>query len=175
MKIRIVMASMAFLELLMACSAPEPERAGRSEQRVTAEDEDGGISVDDASAPDATTEDAGPVCAHPICAPGGPLEATCDSCATRLCAQDPYCCSSAWDETCVGEVASICGQSCTAPTPDAGPSTCTHPICATGGPLVATCDPCATALCAQDPYCCGVSWDATCVGEVKSICGLLCK
>jgi hypothetical protein len=94
-------------------------------------------------------------CGHPICAVGGPLVAACDACATVLCAADPYCCSTEWDATCVGEVASICQKSCTAP-------------------LTSGCDACVTQLCAADPYCCASEWDATCVTEVTSICGKPC-
>jgi hypothetical protein len=94
-----------------------------------------------------------------------------------LCAQDPYCCDVAWDGTCVGEVSSICGQSCTA-TVDPGASdasTCEHAICSAGGPLTSSCATCPAQLCAQDPYCCSTAWDATCVGEVASICGETCE
>jgi hypothetical protein len=114
-------------------------------------------------------------CEHALCAAGGPLEAACDPCAVALCGLDPYCCSVAWDGTCVGEVTSICGQSCSAPPPDTGPSTCAHPVCAAGAPLVSGCEPCAAQLCAQDPYCCTVAWDGTCVNEVASICGTACN
>lgn len=125
---------------------------------------------------EALTITAGDGCAHGICATGIALVATCDPCTVSLCARDPYCCTTAWDATCVGEVTSICGQSCTAPPPvDAGASTCSHPVCATGPALTPTCDSCATALCLQDPYCCTTAWDTTCVGEVTAICGTSCK
>jgi hypothetical protein len=122
-------------------------------------------------------------CPHSICTTGIALGSSCDACAASVCAADPYCCQAAWDATCVGEVTSICNQSCTA-QPDAGadggdggvtPSTCTHALCALGSALLPTCDPCATQLCAADPYCCQVGWDATCVGEVSSICGKTCQ
>jgi hypothetical protein len=129
--------------------------------------------------PHATTEQAlEGSCAHAVCAAGAPLQASCDPCATTLCASDPYCCYAAWDATCVGEVASLCGKSCSAPTPpptSSGGGTCGHALCAAGAGLVATCDPCATTLCAVDPYCCAVAWDATCVGEVASVCGKTCQ
>ncbi len=115
-------------------------------------------------------------CAHGICASGIALDATCDPCAATVCAADPWCCSQSWDATCVSEVTSICGQTCTAPpADDAGPSTCVHPICATGTALASTCDACVTQLCAQDAYCCAVEWDATCVSEVTTICGQACN
>jgi hypothetical protein len=165
MTIRFALLSSAILAGALACSAgPSERRPATVEQRL--ETTDGG------------SEDAAePVgCAHAICATGPALLSTCDPCATQLCAQDPYCCSTDWDATCVGEVGSICGQTCTPPpADDAGVSTCAHPICATGVALNSTCEACATQLCAQDPYCCAVTWDATCVGEVGSICGQACN
>jgi len=143
----------------VACSSGSGERHASTEQPIE------------------TTPDAGDACAHSLCATGTSLTATCDLCATTLCAADPYCCASAWDATCVGEVASICNQSCTAPPADvdAGSSTCAHSLCATGVALPSTCDACATQVCAQDLYCCTAAWDATCVGEVSSICGQTCQ
>lgn len=54
------------------------------------------------------------------------------------------------------------------------PAACTHDKCVTGTKLVSGCDPCVTSICAADAYCCNTSWDATCVGEVASVCGLTC-
>jgi hypothetical protein len=51
-------------------------------------------------------------CAHPICSQGASLDGTCDPCATQICQQDGYCCSTLWDSQCVSEVGSICGQTC---------------------------------------------------------------
>ncbi len=59
--------------------------------------------------------------------------------------------------------------------PDSGqPGTCSHPICTRGNKLVASCDPCATEICAEDSYCCNTLWDRICVSEVRSICGESC-
>ena len=154
MKIRIGLVASFVVACTYACSGPEPEPQRAVEQPL-----------------DTLT------CEHALCATGEKLSAACDPCAELLCASDPYCCAETWDATCVGEVASICGKSCDAPPPaeDAGPSTCAHPVCASGGPLVSGCSPCATSLCAQDPYCCAVAWDATCVGEVASFCAQGCN
>lgn len=157
LKIRVVLVIAAGAAGAFACSAEPAEHRVAAQQRLEAE--------------------GGSTCEHPVCAAGTKLTAACDPCATQLCASDPYCCTTEWDATCVGEVASICGQSC-APKPaasDAGPSTCAHPVCATGGALTGGCDACTTQLCAQDAYCCAVAWDATCVSEVTSICGLACN
>lgn len=166
MTIRMALLSGMALTGMLACSASSSELHASTEQRIEAP----GL------AGDAGDTDGG-TCAHAICATGGGLQATCDPCATQLCAQDPYCCSTSWDATCVGEVASICGNSCTVklPSGDAGPSTCSHPVCATGAPLASACESCATQLCAQDSYCCTVAWDATCVSEVASLCGKACN
>ncbi len=168
---RSALLSGAVLAGTLACSSSPSERRATTEQRL--EVALGGDGGDVALRPDAAVS----ACTHAICATGEALLGTCDPCTTLLCAQDPYCCSTTWDATCVGEVGSICGQSCL-PAPvgeDAGATTCAHPVCATGGPLTSTCEGCATQLCAQDPYCCAVAWDATCVGEVGSICGQACN
>lgn len=177
MNTRIVgIGSLTFAGLL-ACSSPSSvERHGTVEQPV----EYGLLPPPpppNGGDPAALAADAG-ACAHDVCATGEALRASCDPCATNLCDKDPYCCQSTWDATCVSEVESICGKSCTAPAPapvDPDASTCLHPICAVGAALIAGCDPCATQLCASDPYCCTSIWDATCVGEVGSICGKTCN
>lgn len=104
-------------------------------------------------------------CAHDLCVPGGPLDHQCDPCTQQVCAQDPYCCSTSWDRTCVEEAANSCGLDCVS---------CSHDLCAAGGQLDAACDPCAQAVCAQDPYCCSNAWDARCVDQAAAACGLTC-
>ena len=54
-------------------------------------------------------QSSGGTCAHPICAPGSALGGSCDVCAGSVCSADPYCCTTAWDSICVGEVGSVCG------------------------------------------------------------------
>jgi vibriolysin len=68
---------------------------------------------------------------------------------------------------------SLTGAYTTGTTPP--PTTCTHSKCVTGVKLVSGCDACVTQICAADSYCCNTSWDATCVGEVASVCGLSCN
>jgi hypothetical protein len=51
-------------------------------------------------------------CTHAICASGPALDGACNTCATQICTVDPYCCTNAWDDICVGEVASVCAWSC---------------------------------------------------------------
>jgi hypothetical protein len=113
----------------------------------------------------------GGTCDHPICSTGTELDGSCDPCATEVCAADSYCCATAWDSICVGEVTSVCHESCTG----GGGSTCSHAICTTGKKLTKTCDTCAGDICAVDTYCCTTKWDSTCVSEVGSVCGESCN
>ncbi len=142
-----------------ACTAPETERPRQVTGRL--ESGDGGLA-----------------CEHAVCATGAALAAACDPCATQVCAADAFCCGTAWDTTCVAQVTSLCGLTCTAPPPppdDAGDAAaCAHDVCSVGATLDAACDPCASQVCAVDAYCCGTAWDTTCVSEVTSICGRSC-
>jgi hypothetical protein len=54
---------------------------------------------------------------------------------------------------------------------------CAHDICQQGGFLTPGCDEagCVAQVCAADPFCCFQgTWDAVCVAEVTSICGINC-
>lgn len=64
-------------------------------------------------------------CAHDKCYAGKRLDPACDPCVHAICTTDPYCCSPAgrWDDVCVSEVATICGQKC----PEIGRCLSWHP------------------------------------------------
>ena len=49
-----------------------------------------------------------------------PLTTTCDTCTAEVCAKDSYCCKTAWDSQCVGEVPADCGASTCTGGADAG-------------------------------------------------------
>ena len=106
-------------------------------------------------------------CAHDDCTTGGALANGCNACVSSICAVDPYCCTTGWDSICVGEVGSVCGQTCG--------SQCAHDECKTGGTLTSGCDTCVTAICLVDSYCCATAWDRLCVNEVGSVCGKSCS
>jgi subtilase family serine protease len=59
-----------------------------------------------------TTGGSSNTCTHALCSSGAHLKSGCDPCATSICQADPYCCRTAWDSICIGEVGSICGESC---------------------------------------------------------------
>jgi hypothetical protein len=52
---------------------------------------------------------------------------------------------------------------------------CAHAFCAAGAKLTATCDPCVTAVCTKDSYCCATKWDAQCIGELSAACSATCS
>jgi hypothetical protein len=39
------------------------------------------------------------------------LTKSCDSCVSKVCAKDSYCCGTKWDAQCVREVGTYCGSS----------------------------------------------------------------
>jgi hypothetical protein len=65
-----------------------------------------------ADAPADAVNDINGTCAHAICSTGSALHATCSSCTDQICSGDSYCCTTKWDSECVGEVSSVCGDTC---------------------------------------------------------------
>ncbi len=110
----------------------------------------------------------GPSCPHDACEEGAAMSASCDSCIASVCELDPYCCTTAYDATCVAEAASfpVCGC--------AQEETCAHDECETGGILDPGCSACAETVCAADGFCCNTSWDEYCVQQAVDLCGKSC-
>ena len=123
------------------------------------------------------------------------------SCEACVCAMDPFCCQTAWDDLCVDECETQCGGCGGSPTCGNGmcdanlgencstcPQDCTcapgqqcqNGIC-TGGGGDAGCQEsgtpgcggcqCEACVCAMDPYCCQTAWDSICVDECQNQCG----
>jgi hypothetical protein len=67
----------------------------------------GGGQPENPPPPDPTTG-----CAHELCVTGAALDPACDPCVAQIAANDPFCVQSSWDDVCVGQVASVCGQTC---------------------------------------------------------------
>jgi hypothetical protein len=128
----------------------------------------GGSGVEDAgidTGVEAGIDSGASSCSHTDCTSGTQLATGCDPCVTKICTTDPYCCTTAWDSTCISEVSSVCGESTCGGAP-----VCGHADCAVGTKLATTCDPCVAKICGTDSYCCITAWDNICVGEVSSIC-----
>jgi hypothetical protein len=110
---------------------------------------------------------------HAKCEGGHAMQGSSDSCVQSICAADPFCCSSTWDGVCVSEVSSVCGLSC---TNCISPSGMANICVARTTPIGTGCNSqCAQQVCAVDGFCCSTAWDAVCVGEVSSVCGLSCN
>ncbi len=82
-----------------------------------------------------------------------------------VCGLDAFCCSTQWDDVCVGEAAE-CGAGCVGG--GVGGDCCTAqavPGCSDAG--IEAC------VCAFDDFCCSTAWDDTCVLEAAD-CGAFC-
>ncbi|MCA9291352.1 MAG: hypothetical protein KDA25_09495 [Phycisphaerales bacterium] len=112
-------------------------------------------------------------CVEPsVCGPGaGPCDIPngspgCDdvACCEAVCAVDPFCCDTEWDQICANEAAEICAVQ--GPCgPGAGPFDVPN-----GSP---GCDDveCCETVCAVDPFCCETEWDQICANEAIDLCG----
>lgn len=123
----------------------------------------------DATCADEAALNCASVCACP--APGACCEAhdgvSCEEvrCKSCVCALDAFCCTDAWDQTCVEVAIDGCPLDCSC---EAEGDCCT----AHGG---IGCDvlACQDCVCAQDPVCCD-EWDAQCATVAALVCGAAC-
>lgn len=87
---------------------------------------------------------------------------TCNDaqCCNFVCAQDPFCCNTQWDSIC----ANAATQMCVCGGLNTGDCFTVHsnPWCNDAG--------CCTSVCAVNPYCCDVQWDALCVFDANGRC-----
>ena len=88
------------------------------------------------------------------------------SCCSRVCETDSFCCDVAWDFQCTSIARTICGG---CGNPDAGSCFIPHPQ--------PHCDDktCCQTVCAIDPGCCEVEWDAGCVSLANTNCTDTCS
>jgi hypothetical protein len=92
MKVVVVVAV-----FLSACAEPAPEQTSETASAVIRPDVQ------------CLTTGCSP---HTVCTTGDPLPDGCNSCATEVCNQDPFCCSTTWDQMCVDETPTICHCRC---------------------------------------------------------------
>ncbi|NUN13918.1 MAG: hypothetical protein HUU55_09835 [Myxococcales bacterium] len=93
----------------------------------------------------------------------------CDDadCMNCVCAFDDFCCTTAWDDTCVGEATAECGDICGCELPPGG---CCLP--GDGGPGCADEPECEDCVCNLDAFCCDTAWDQLCANCALGIaCG----
>lgn len=93
---------------------------------------------------------AGPGCALPAC----------ESC---VCGIDDFCCDTTWDGLCADAATQACASPCEC---GAAASACCEPNFDGGCPEL----PCETCVCGEDPFCCDLFWDSSCVGIAADAC-----
>lgn len=129
-------------------------------------------------------------CAHDKCVGGEKLAPECDPCVASICQADPFCCDNSWDSQCVGQVSTVCGESCAGSCGDGSCSAsescqscpadcgncgqCTHNECTMGGPLDVNCSSCTALVCGSLPSCCTTAWSQECVAFSTLLCQLSC-
>ena len=88
------------------------------------------------------------------------------ACCAAVCAQDPVCCDTVWDGTCVIETEFYCtsGPPVECGLPTAGTCTIAHenPGCNNAA--------CCNTVCSLDPSCCTGPWDGFCVEIAINYC-----
>ncbi len=52
------------------------------------------------------------VASHGFCEEGAPLHLACHPCLVKLCAVQPSCCDTAWDQSCVQSSLILCETTC---------------------------------------------------------------
>jgi hypothetical protein len=102
-----------------------------------------------------------PVSDHNCVTEGGP-GCTDEACCLTVCADDPFCCDTAWDGVCVEEANKLCTTGCGV----LGTGSC---FIDDGTPFCNNRDCCET-VCAVDSFCCDVAWDGVCVDEALDLC-----
>ncbi len=91
---------------------------------------------------------------------GNPSLTPSDVTTTKAALQAQYASADAWLS---GAMSQLSGATLCPPAPD-------HDCCSEGSPGC-TDGECCESVCAVDPFCCVVGWDATCVGEAAELCG----
>ncbi|MBL9149998.1 MAG: hypothetical protein JNM94_15015 [Phycisphaerae bacterium] len=94
----------------------------------------------------------------------------CDdaACCETVCAADPFCCSTTWDNVCVLVANASCNLTlCNCGDPSAG-------LCKTVHATPGCSDfECCTAVCSADSYCCAAEWDFACTLLTLEFCDSL--
>jgi hypothetical protein len=84
------------------------------------------------------------------------------TCCTTVCDLDPLCCSEAWTSACVALAEKYCQGLCGAQVSGNCRTAHANPGCND--------EACCTTVCASDPSCCSVTWDATCAFQAEAFC-----
>ncbi|MGP1347714.1 MAG: hypothetical protein ACTS3F_13740 [Phycisphaerales bacterium] len=94
----------------------------------------------------------------------------CDDavCCDLICAADPFCCNTAWDQICADAAIDQCVQCFACGSSESGD------CCEANGTPYCNNAACCETVCAVDPFCCDTEWDGICADEAAELCGGLC-
>ncbi len=108
--------------------------------------------------------------ASDCCVPNGTPGCDEQACQDLICGQDPFCCDVEWDQICADaaiEQCDVCGGGGPTPVCGEGAGPCGEPNGTPGCDDVECCE----LICAADPFCCDVEWDAICADAANAECG----
>lgn len=87
-------------------------------------------------------------------------------CCQIVCAADPFCCATQWDDYCADEGWAWCVATCAGPLSGDCLSAHADPACS---------DPeCCDVICTADPFCCDQQWDEICAQSAFAACVIAC-
>ena len=89
------------------------------------------------------------------------LGCDCQPCEEIVCANDPFCCNTAWDNVCNGQAMEVC-PCCT--------EGCVCNCCDGGEGVGCDCEQCESIVCDVEPSCCTTAWDAACDALADELC-----
>ncbi|MCH2161743.1 MAG: hypothetical protein MK085_07700 [Phycisphaerales bacterium] len=91
-------------------------------------------------------------------------------CCESVCASDPYCCETEWDQLCAEAVPSICNGGGGGGSGECGDPNSGSCEIANGTPYCSD-EACCEAICDADPFCCDTEWDQICADASASESG----
>lgn len=100
------------------------------------------------------------------CEPNGTPGCNDPACESLICAADPFCCDTEWDQICADAAITNC-KVCDG-TPPPPPSDC----CSANGTPGCDDPDCQTLICNADPFCCDTEWDGLCADAANDNCAV---
>ncbi|MGP1346004.1 MAG: trypsin-like serine peptidase [Phycisphaerales bacterium] len=91
------------------------------------------------------------------------------ACCELVCASDPFCCDTQWDQLCADQAAEQCEQCFVCGSGESGD------CCVANGTPYCNNAACCETVCAEDPFCCNNTWDDLCAEGAAELCGALCQ
>ncbi len=109
--------------------------------------------------PECGADACGAAGAGDCCSQNGTQGCNDATCCDDVCADDPFCCDTEWDDICVARAEDLC-TAC-APT---GCGQDSGACCESNGSPGCEDGDCCALVCNCDPFCCEVEWDEFCAG-----------